>query len=150
MNRRQIRTILSIAACVVIYTTLTSAAKHITAGNADRKAFARSLDNEAARILFDAIGPESRTLRITLGPDRRDPAGCDSARATLLVEQGFLRDAYYNHGFREVECIAIAPNGEMQVLHDDIVPPAPASPSTKPHTVPHKRTPPTSDAVALA
>jgi hypothetical protein len=138
MNGRQIRTILMIGACVVVYTTLTAAGKHITAGNADREAFAHSLDNENAGILFDAVGPESRTLRITLGPDRRDPAGCDSARATLLVEQGFLRDAYYNHGFREVECIAIAPNGEIQVLRDDIVPPAPAPPSTEPHAVPFK------------
>jgi len=106
------------------------------------------LDNEDARILFDAIGPDSQTLRITLEPDRRDPAVCDSARATLLAEQGFLRDAYYNHGFREVECIAIAPNGEMEVLRDDIVPPTPSS--TEPRTVPNKRTSTTSDAVAIA
>ena len=90
MNRRQIRTILSIAACVVIYTTLTSAAKHITAGNADRKAFARSLDNEAARILFDAIGPESRTLRITLGPIPEIPLG-----ATVLGLLSWLNRVFF-------------------------------------------------------
>jgi hypothetical protein len=138
MNGRQIRTSLTIAACVVLYTGATAAGKHITTGNADREAFAHSLDNEDAGILFDAIGPESRTLRITLEPDRRDPTGCDSVRMTLFVEQGFLRDAYFNHGFREVECDAIAPDGTMEILRDDIVPPTAAPPSTEPHSVPRK------------
>lgn len=128
MNGRQIRTLLSIAACVVVYTTLTEAGKHITAGNAGREAFARSLDNEDAGIFFNAIGPQSRTLRITLEPDRRDPAGCESVRMTLFVEQGFLRDAYYNYGFRSVECLAIAPDGTMEISEDKIVPPSPAPP----------------------
>jgi hypothetical protein len=136
MNGGQIRTWLMLVAGVVVYTTLTAAGKHITAGNADREAFARGLDNEDAGILFDAIGPENRTLRITLEPDRRDPTGCDSVRLTLFVEQGFLRDAYYNHGFRSVECLAIAPDGTIETLEDEIVPPSPASPSTEPHTVP--------------
>jgi hypothetical protein len=136
MSGRPIRNLLGIVACIVVYTTLTAAGKHITAGNADREAFAHSLDNEDAGILFDAIGPESRTLRITLEADRRDPAGCDSVRMTLFVEQGFLRDAYFNHGFREVECDAIAPDGTMEILRDDIIPPTPAPPSTEPHNVP--------------
>jgi hypothetical protein len=139
MNASQIRTLLGIVACVVVYTGATSAGKHISTGNADREAFAHSLDNEDAGILFNAIGPQSRTLRITLEPDRRDPAGCDSVRMTLFVEQGFLRDAYYNHGFRSIECLAIAPDRTIETLEDEIVPPAPAPfVSPVPRVVPNK------------
>jgi hypothetical protein len=128
--------LISIAALALVLSCLNAAGKYVSTGNADREAFARSLDNEDAGIFFNAIGPHSRTLRITLEADRRDPAGCDSVRITLFVEQGFLRDAYYNHGFGEVECIAIGKDGEMQILRDDIVPPddlpAPQQPPVQP------------------
>ena len=140
---------ISIAALAVVLSCLNAAGKHISAGNAEREAFARSLENEDAGILFNAIGPESRTLRITLEPDRRDPTGCDSVRMTLFVEQGFLRDAYYNHGFRSIECLAIAPDGTMEILEDKIVPPPPVPPvAPAPRIVPRRHDPRASVAIA--
>ena len=141
--------LISIAALALVLACLNSAGKHISAGNADREAFARSLDNEDAGIFFNAIGPESRTLRITLEPDRRDPTGCDSVRMTLFVEQGFLRDAYYNHGFRSIECLAIGPDGTIETLEDEIVPPSPAPPvAPAPRIVPQRHDPRASLAIA--
>ncbi len=141
--------LISIAALALVLACLNSAGKHISAGNADREAFARSLDNEDAGIFFNAIGPESRTLRITLEPDRRDPTGCDSVRMTLSVEQGFLRDAYYNHGFRSIECLAIGPDGTIETLEDEIVPPSPAPPvAPAPRIVPQRHDPRASLAIA--
>jgi hypothetical protein len=63
---------ISIAALAPVLCCLNAVGKHISTGNADREASARSIDNEDAGILFNVIVPGSRTLRITLEPDRRD------------------------------------------------------------------------------
>ena len=89
-----------------------------------RETWAESLSNSDAGIFFSASGPASRTLNIALMPDRRDPAHCDSVRATLLANQDFLVDAY-NRGFREIDCVATDADGKVTTLEDRIVPPAP-------------------------
>ena len=137
MNRTQVRSVLGIAACVVVYTTLTDAGRHITTRNADREAFAESLSNPDAGIFFSSSGPASRTLDVSLMPDRRDPGGCDSVMATLLVRQDFLIDVY-DRGFRMIACDATDANGKITTLEDRIVPPHLEPPSTEPHTVPQR------------
>jgi hypothetical protein len=158
MNGRQIRTLLGIAACVAVYTTLTDAGKHIvsapmTAANA-REAWAESLSNDEAAIFFSAAGTTNSVLVIDLSSADADNSHCDWAMATLRIRQDFLVDAY-NRGFRSVRCTATDANGKESTIEDNLVPPDPESPaappvSAAPRAVPHKSTPATSDGVAIA
>ena len=141
MNGRQIRTLLSIAAFVVVYTTLTDAGKHIvsapmTAANS-REAWAESLSNDEAAIFFSAAGTTNSVLVIDLSAADADDSHCDWAMDTLRIRQDFLVDAY-NRGFRSVRCTALGMDGMPTTIEDNIVPPTPAPPSTEPHTVPHR------------
>ena len=144
MNCRQTRTILSIAAMALALSCGHQASKHFSSVVDEREAWAESLSNPDAGIFFSASGPASRTLNISLMSDRRDPGGCDSVMATLLVRQDFLVDAY-NRGFRSIACDATDSNGNVTTLEDRIVPPAPepqgppASPV--PHAVPQRHNP---------
>jgi hypothetical protein len=142
MNGRQIRTLLGIAACVVVYTTLTDAGKHIvsapmTAANA-REAWAESLSNDEAAIFFSAAGTTNSVLVIDLSSADADNSHCDWAMATLRIRQDFLVDAY-NRGFRSIKCTSTDSSGKESTIEDSIVPPAPTPPSTEPHTVPLRR-----------
>ena len=120
------------------------ASVRFTSGLNAREAWSESLSNPDTGIFFSSSGPASRTLNISLMPDRRDPGGCDSVTATLLVRQDFLVDAY-NRGFRSIACDATDSNGNVTTLEDRIVPPAPepqgppASPV--PHAVPQRHNP---------
>ncbi len=118
-----------------------------------RQAWAQSLDNDEAGIWWFAVGLDNTRLVVQLRPPSSDTAGCDSVIATLLVRQDFLRDAYYNHGFRQIQCQIMNEDGHTTGdIVRDIVPPAPEPPTTssKPHTVPRKHLPATSRAVAIA
>ena len=158
MNRTQIRSVLGIAACVVVYTTLTDAGKHVvsapmTAANS-REAWAESLSNDEAGIFFSAAGPTSRVLVIDLSAADADDAHCDWAMDTLRIRQDFLVDAY-NRGFRSVRCTATDANGKESTIEDNLVPPDPEPPaappvSPAPRTVPHKHIPATSVAESIA
>ena len=110
--------------------------KHFSSVVDDREAWAEAVSNPDAGIFFSASGPASRTLNIALMPDRRDPAHCDSVRATLLANQDFLVDAY-NRGFREIDCVATDADGKVTTLEDKIVPPAPEPQGPPASPVPH-------------
>jgi hypothetical protein len=98
-----------------------------------RQAWAKSLDNDEAGIWWFAAGMENTTLVVQLSPPSSDTAGCDSVIATLLVRQDFLRDAYYNHGFRQIQCQIMNEDGHTTGdIVRDIVPPDPASPLPRP------------------
>jgi hypothetical protein len=142
MNGRQIRTLLSMAACVVVYTTLTTAGKHIappmTAPMA-REAWAESLSNDNDAIFFSSAGQTSRVLVIDLSAADADNSHRDWAMDTLRARQDFLVDAY-NHGFRSVRCTSTDTNGKESTIEDNLVPPDPKPPaSLVPHKVPLKR-----------
>jgi hypothetical protein len=127
MNGRQTRTLLSIAACIVVYTTLTTAGKHtvpsMTAAMA-REAWAESLSNDDDAIFFSFAGPTSRVLVIDLSAAETDNSHCDSAMDTLRIRQDFLVDAY-NRGFRSVRCTSTDANGKESTVEDNLVPPDP-------------------------
>ncbi|MFZ0580949.1 MAG: hypothetical protein WAN72_05675 [Candidatus Acidiferrales bacterium] len=140
MNRSGI---VSIAAIAVVLCCLNVTGKHVTSVNKERELWAESLSNEHAGIFFSSSGSGSRTLNISLMPDRRDPGDCDSVMATLLVRQDFLFDAY-DRGFRFVSCNVTAADGKVTTLKDKIVPPqpnAPASPAPQPDPARHDKTP---------
>jgi len=129
MNSRQAQTLLGIAACAVVYTTLTDAGKRIvstpmTAADA-RETFAEGLSNDGAGIFFSAAGPTSRVLVIDLSAADADNSHCDWAMDTLRIRQDFLVDAY-NRGFRSVRCTSMDPSGKESTIEDNIVPPTPA------------------------
>jgi len=142
MNRRQIKNLLTIAACIVVYTTLTDAGKHMVytpmiAANA-REAWAESLSNDESAIFFSSAGPTSRVLVIDLSVADADDNNCDSAVSTLRQRQDFLFDAYA-HGFRSISCTAAGPDGKPVTIEDNIVPPSPAPPVfPTPRSAPNK------------
>ena len=91
-----------------------------------RQAWAQSLDNDEAGIWWFAVGLDNTSLVVQLSPPSSDTAGCDSAIATLLVRQDFLRDAYFNHGFRQIQCQIVNEDGHTTGdIVRDIVPPKP-------------------------
>ena len=95
-------------------------------------------------IWWFAVGLDNTRLVVQLSPPSSDTAGCDSVIATLLVRQDFLRDAYYNHGFRQIQCQIMNEDGHTTGdIVRNIIPPAPEPPATspKPHTVPRKHLP---------
>lgn len=148
MNAGQIRTLLGIVACAVVYTTLTGAGKHIvstpmTAASV-REAWAESLSNDEAAIFFSAAGTTNSVLVIDLSAADADNSHCDWAMDTLRDRQDFLVDAY-KRGFRSVRCTATDANGKESTIEDNLVPPTPAPPSTEPYTVPTRALPVTKE-----
>ena len=131
-----------------------SASVHATESLNARQAWAQSLDNGEAGIWWFAAGLDNPRLVVQLSPPSSDTAGCDSVIATLLVRQDFLREAYYNRGFRQIQCQVMSEDGHTTGdIVRDIVPPKPqpkVPPSAEPHAVPFKHIPITSDAVAIA
>jgi hypothetical protein len=144
MNGGQIRTWFMLAAGVVVYTTLTAAGKYVSAGNVDREAFAESLSNPDAGIIWSAAGPANRMLVVELTPDTKDPVHCSAVMDTLLIRQDFLEDAY-NRGFRVVSCdVVTESNQTIERMTREITLP-PASPA--PRVVPSKHITTTLEAV---
>jgi len=133
MNGSQIRTLLGIAACIAVYTTLTAAGKQITTGNADREAFAESLSNPDAGIFWSAAGPANRMLVVEMTPDTKDPVHCSAVMDTLLIRQDFLEDAY-NRGFHVVSCGVVDELDQTieRMTREITLPPAPPAPHTSP------------------
>ena len=98
-----------------------------------RQAWAQSLDNEEAGIWWFAVRPDNTRLVVQLSPPSSDTAGCDSVIATLLVRQDFLRDAYFNHGFRQIQCQIVNEDGHTTGdIVRDIVPPSRNQPRHRP------------------
>lgn len=156
LNRTQIRSVLGIAACVVVYTTLTDAGKHIVSDRDMRHDYADSMNvnpdtlepRDTGEAYFTA-GVGNREFVVAVEPP--DQTTCDSLMGFLAQDQKFLQELS-EMGFQSIGCVRYE-NGNTSWQTRRIVPkPAPAAPavSPAPRIEPRKHAPTASDPVALA
>jgi hypothetical protein len=158
MNGRQIRTLLTIMACLAVHTTMTDAGKHIvstpmTAADARKEWVVRHSSGELQFITMSEGACSTCTLDVQLFPS--DGSNCSYAEDVLLQNYDLVMQLM-SVGFTTLSCDAFDESGKIvSTERRDISTgyhPAPAAPavSPAPRIEPRKHTPTASDPIALA